>query len=127
MADQLGLTEPDTTGSQQELTEFLHGRRYAKFIRFVFAVLGSIPWVGGFIAASAALNAEFEQGHVNEMSKRWVEEHQQRIQELNETLGQMMLRLEQLGPQAEERLNDESYLGLVKYGFGVLGRSWHTL
>jgi hypothetical protein len=31
----------------------------------------------------------------------------------------MMLRLEQLGPQAEERVQDESYLGLVKYGFRV--------
>src|SRR2546422_9006757 len=101
MTDQLGRTEPETTRQQQELTEFLHGRRYAKFARFVFAVLGSIPWVGGFIAASAALNAEFEQGHVNEINKRWVEEHQQRIQELNETLAQMMMRLDQLGPQAE--------------------------
>ncbi len=119
ITDKLGRTEPETTGPQQELTEFLHGRRYAKFARFVFAVLGSIPWVGGFIAASAALHAESEQGRVNEINKRWVEEHQQRIQELNETLAQMMLRLEQLGPPAEERLNDESYLGLVKYGFRV--------
>lgn len=119
MTDQLGRTQPDTTGAQDDLADFLHGRRYAKFARFVFAVLGSIPWVGGFIAASAALHAEYEQGHVNELSKRWVEEHQQKIQELNETLTQMMLRLEQLGPQAEERLHDESYLGLVKYGFRV--------
>lgn len=119
MTDQLGRTQPETTGAQEELADFLHGRRYAKFARFVFAVLGSIPWVGGFIAASAALHAEYEQGHVNELSKRWVEEHQHKIQELNETLTQMMLRLEQLGPQAEERLHDESYLGLVKYGFRV--------
>src|SRR2546425_4906089 len=119
MTDQLGHTQPETKGAEQGLTDFLHGGRDAKFARFVFAVLGSIPWVGGFIAATAALNAEYEQGHVNELSKRWVEEHQQKIQELNKTLAQMMLRLEQLGPQAEERLHDESYLGLVKYGFRV--------
>jgi hypothetical protein len=119
MEDKLGPTQPEAEDRHEELGDFLHGRRYAKFARFVFAVLGSIPWVGGFIAASAALHAEYEQGHVNELSKRWVEEHQQKIQELNETLAQMMLRLEQLGPQAEERLHEESYLGLVKYGFRV--------
>lgn len=70
MTDQLGRTDPQTTGSQEDLADFLHGRRYAKFARFVFAVLGGLPWVGGFIAASAALQAEYEQGHVNELSKR---------------------------------------------------------
>ncbi len=123
MGDQLGPTKPEAKSAQDDLSEFLHGRRYAKFARFVFAVLGSIPWVGGFIAASTALHAEYEQGHVNELSRRWVEEHQQKIEELNETLTQMMLRLEQLGPQAEERLHDESYLSLVKYGFRVWDES----
>jgi hypothetical protein len=63
------------------------------------------------------LHAEREQGHVNELNRQWVEEHQQKIQELNETLTQMVSRLEQLGSQVEERLEDESYLGLVKFGF----------
>ena len=48
-----------------------------------------------------------------------MEEHQQKIEELRETLAQMMQRLDEFGQQAEERLHDESYLGLVKYGFGV--------
>jgi uncharacterized coiled-coil protein SlyX len=103
----------------RDLTEFLHSRRYAKYVRFVLAALGSIPWIGGLIAAGATLHAEREQGHVNELNRQWVEEHQQKIQELNETLTQMVSRLEQLGPQVEERLEDESYLGLVKFGFRV--------
>jgi hypothetical protein len=115
----LGHADPKSQDSGGQLADFLRSRRYTKFVRFVFAVLGSIPWIGGFIAASAALHAETEQGRVNELSRRWVEEHQQKIQELNETLAQMMSRLEQLGPQVEERLEDESYLGLVKYGFRV--------
>jgi hypothetical protein len=116
---ELGQTDPESQASGGQLADFLRSRRYAKFVRFVFAALGSIPWVGGFIAASAALHAETEQGRVNELSRRWVEEHKQKIHELNETLAQMMSRLEQQGPQVEERLEDESYLGLVKYGFRV--------
>lgn len=116
---ELGRSETETQGAGRDLADFLRSRRHAKFVRFVFAALGSIPWIGGFIAASATLHAEKEQGRVNELSRRWVEEHQQKIRELNETLAQMMSRLEQQGPQVEERLEDESYLGLVKYGFRV--------
>jgi hypothetical protein len=112
-------TATEVENSDRDLAEFLHSRRYAKYIRFVFAALGSIPWIGGLIAAGATLHAEREQGHVNELNRQWVEEHQQKIQELNETLTQMVSRLEQLGPHVEERLDDESYLGLVKFGFRV--------
>ena len=115
----LASAEADAHDSGKKLADFLRSRRYAKYMRFVFAALGSIPWVGGLISASAALHAEQEQGRVNEFSRQWVEEHQQKIQHLNETLAQMISRLEQLGPQVEERLGDESYLGLVRYGFRV--------
>lgn len=116
---QLGRTEPEADDAGNDLADFLRSRRYAKFIRFVFAALGSIPWIGGLIAASAALHAEREQGRVNELSRQWVEEHQEKIQQLNQTLAQMISRLEKLGPLIEERLGDESYLGLVRYGFRV--------
>lgn len=115
----LDSAEADAHDSGNKLAGFLRSRRYAKYMRFVFAAVGSIPWVGGLISASAALHAEREQGRVNELSRQWVEEHQQKIQHLNETLAQMISRLEQLGPQVEERLGDESYLGLVRYGFRV--------
>ena len=107
---ELGRTETETQDPGRSLADFLRDRRYAKFIRFVFAALGSIPWLGGFIAAGAALHAEKEQGRVNELSRRWVEEHQQKIYELNETLAQMMSRLEQLGPQVEEDLKMKAIL-----------------
>src|SRR5690348_3001342 len=88
-------TGSDTHNPGKDLASFLRSRRYAKYIRFVFAAVGSIPWVGGLIAASAALHAEQEQGRVNELSRQWVEEHQQKIRQLNETLAQMISRLEQ--------------------------------
>jgi hypothetical protein len=115
----LDPTTAEKRGAGGDLTEFLKGKRYTKYVRFVFAALGSIPWIGGFIAAGATLHAEFEQGRVNELIKRWLEEHQQKLTELNEDLTQIMLRIDQLGPQVDERLKEESYLGLVKYGFRV--------
>src|SRR5258706_13950567 len=89
-------------GAGRDLADFLKGRRYAKYVRLVFAALGSIPWIGGFIAAGAALHAEVEQGRVNELSKRWLEEHQDKLNELNEDLTQMMLGVSVLQSQPLE-------------------------
>lgn len=111
--------EVASSNPQGELATFLHDRRYAKYGRFVFAVLGALPWVGALLAASAAIHAEAEQGRVNELQRRWMEEHEAKIAELSETLGTMMKRLEQLGGTADERVQEDGYLGLVRYGFRV--------
>ena len=63
------LTTPPTNIEHTELVEPSHDALIArlsagkgrKYVRFVIAALGSIPWVGGFIAASASLSAEREQ------------------------------------------------------------------
>jgi hypothetical protein len=101
------------------LATFLAGPGQAKYGRFILAVLGSIPWVGSLMAAAAALHAEREQGKVNELILRWVEEHEVTFHELSETIRGMIIRLEQIGEQVDERLSDERYLGLVRQGFRV--------
>lgn len=92
------------------------GRRFA---RFFLAALGSIPWVGGLIAASAALSGERDQGRINDLQKQWLESHEARIRELMQDVAQIVERLEQFGPTANQRLADESYLALVHQGFRV--------
>lgn len=111
--------EAASTGAQSELASFLNDRRYARYGRFVFAVLGAVPWVGALLAASAAIHAEAEQGRVNDLQRRWMEEHETKLAELSETLATMMRKLEQLGGTADERVQEEGYLGLVRYGFRV--------
>jgi hypothetical protein len=88
--------------------------------RFLLAALSSIPWVGGVLSASAALDAEAEQGRVNALYREWLEEHRRRLGELAEDLQDVMQRVEQLGPEAETRLESEPYLGVVRKGF----RAW---
>jgi membrane protein DedA with SNARE-associated domain len=53
--------------SQNALISKLSGGKGYKYVRFVVAALGSIPWVGGFIAASASLSAERDQQVVNNL------------------------------------------------------------
>jgi len=89
----------------------------ARNLRFLASALGSIPWVGGFIAASAALHSELEQGKVNELQKLWLEEHTQQIDELAYTIYQIFEKIESVGENINERLESEEYLAIVREGF----------
>ena len=40
------------SAASSDLATFLHDRRYAKYGRLVFAVLGAIPWIGGLISVA---------------------------------------------------------------------------
>jgi hypothetical protein len=118
-----GNIVPTPTGKEEEIAAFVHKRRYAKHLRFVASILGAIPWVGAFIAASAALHAEQEQGHVTDMQRAWIAEHERKLEELNKAVAEMTARLDQLGGIVEERLEDETYLGLVRTGFRIWDES----
>jgi hypothetical protein len=102
-----------------ELAAYFSKPGYEKYGRFIFAALGAIPWVGGIIAASAAMHAEKEQERVNLLMYRWLEEHEGTFKRLEETVAAMVARMEEIGEQVNERLEDERYLGLVRHGFRV--------
>nr|VFJ88242.1 MAG: hypothetical protein BECKH772A_GA0070896_1000745 [Candidatus Kentron sp. H]VFJ90263.1 MAG: hypothetical protein BECKH772B_GA0070898_1000845 [Candidatus Kentron sp. H]VFJ96617.1 MAG: hypothetical protein BECKH772C_GA0070978_1000745 [Candidatus Kentron sp. H] len=109
------------------IAHILVGDGKKKYGRFVLAALGSIPWVGGAIAASTALHSEFEQGRMNEMYARWLDEHHEKINLLQNTIQQIVDRLEQfegdMADEVERRLNDEQYLALARRGFRAWDRS----
>jgi len=107
--------------TKSELVKLLEER--SQYVRFAFAALGSIPWIGGVFAASAALNAEQHQGKVNGTLFRWMEEHKDKIRELEEALTTMAMRIDGFGDEAIERIQQEDYLTLVRKGFKVWDRS----
>jgi len=85
--------------------------------RFVISALGSIPWVGGVIAASSALHGEKEQDKVNDLQKIWLEEHERKIEELYYTIYQIVEKLNSAGGEVDDRLESEEYLSIVRKGF----------
>jgi hypothetical protein len=110
------LVEP----SQDALVAKLGAGRSHKYARFIVAALSSIPWVGGFIAASASLSAEREQEVINDLQRLWLEEHKEKIKELSATLADIFIRLDNFGDEVKERVESPEYLALVKKAF----RSW---
>jgi hypothetical protein len=110
------LLEP----SQEALVRRLSEGKNRKYVRFLVAALGSIPWIGGFIAASASLNAEREQQSINDLQHVWLEEHKGKIAELRDVLSDIFRRLDNFGDQIKERIESPEYLSIVRKTF----RSW---
>jgi hypothetical protein len=108
--------------SESALAERFGSGRGRKYVRFAIAALGGIPWVGGFIAASASLSAESEQQGVNELQRMWLQEHKEKIRQLHETLADIFIRLDNFGEEIEERIQSPEYLSLVRTAF----RSWDS-
>lgn len=102
------------------LDRSLGSDRQRRYHRFLMAALGSIPWVGGFIAATAALGADRDQGNVNQLQQEWLEEHRQKLSDLALTLVEIVDRLESMGDEIQRRIQSEEYLALVRKAF----RTW---
>jgi hypothetical protein len=115
-ADHSSFAEP----SQEALIARLGAGRGRKYVRFVAAALGSIPWIGGLIAASASFSSEAEQQGLNELQRMWLEQHKVKIRELGTTLADIFIRLDNFGDEVQQRIESPEYLALVGKGF----RSW---
>lgn len=108
------------SNAQQAFVEKMSGSEYRKYIRFVLAALGSIPWVGGILGAMAGWSAETDQEKINEIQKLWIREHRDKIIELGGTLKEILSHLDRFGEEVQKRIESPDYLTLVRKAF----RSW---
>jgi hypothetical protein len=88
--------------------------------KFFLAALGSIPWVGGFISAAASVCADEANEHRNGLQTRWLEEHAEKLKELQLALAKVVARFNDFGEDVQARLESEEYLRLVRKAF----RAW---
>lgn len=105
---------------RQELAKTEPSRRRRIIEKFVLAALGSIPWIGGFLSAAYDYKAEEGTLKQDSLQTQWLEEHQEKISALRETLKRIEERFEALGSEVEERIQSSEYLALVRKAF----RTW---
>lgn len=106
--------------SERGLVAWLTRGKGKKYERFVVAALGSIPWIGGVLAAAAALNAEKDQETVNDLQRLWLEHHEEKMRDLGGTFADIFTRLDGFGDEVQERIQSPEYLALVGKSF----RAW---
>ncbi|MBI4134821.1 MAG: hypothetical protein HY471_01790 [Candidatus Sungbacteria bacterium] len=109
----------DLERAKLELAEKL-GSKNQKYVRFVLAALGSVPWVGGLLGAMAGLSSEKDQDKVNEFQRLWLEEHKAKMKLLAGTIQEVLSRLDGFGEDVQRRIESQEYLTLVRRTF----RSW---
>ncbi|MBI5601735.1 MAG: hypothetical protein HY879_00105 [Deltaproteobacteria bacterium] len=88
--------------------------------KFALAALGSIPWVGGFIAAVVSLKTDESGIKQNNLQNQWLEEHTQKMSRLAKTLNDIAQRFDNLGEKIDERIQSDAYLDVVRKAF----RTW---
>jgi hypothetical protein len=104
----------------RELAKLEPTRQQRILRKLALAALGSIPWVGGFMAAIGSIKEDEAQSSKDNLQRQWLEEHAKKIKELAETLSEMLTRLNSFGDEVKQRLESEEYLGLIRAGF----RKW---
>ncbi|HUG09524.1 MAG TPA: hypothetical protein VMM36_00850 [Opitutaceae bacterium] len=116
--------EPKTEIPEQQLRDTLEGleptRRQRILRKVVMAALGSVPWVGGLLAATQAFREETGQLQTDLLQRQWLDEHRRKMKLLAQDITEILLRLESLGAEIESRLESEEYLDLVRKAF----RAW---
>jgi hypothetical protein len=84
------------------------------------AALGSIPWVGGVLAAAATFKFDEVDVRHDALRNQWLEEHHHKLNLLRSTLSEVFGRIQSLGEEINERLESQEYLGLIRKAF----RQW---
>lgn len=88
--------------------------------KFLVAALGSIPWVGGFMAAAAEIKGDEADVKADDLRTQWLREHQKKLDELAKTLQHIIERFASIGAEVDERIQTPEYLALVRQAF----RAW---
>jgi len=111
---QIQLAEREIMGRLQALEPTTKQRVLRKLVG---AALGSIPWVGGFMAAGWAFRQESGQVETHVLQRQWLEEHTGKMEKLGRALADLTARLDSFGDEVTTRLESEEYLALVRKAF----------
>lgn len=112
----------DTEKIRDELNQLSPTLKKRALEKFGLAALGSIPWIGGFVSAAANIKTEEGTLKTDALQTRWLEEHENKLDKLYTALLEISQRFEQLNDAIDDRIQNESYLDLVRKSF----RAWDT-
>jgi hypothetical protein len=103
------------------LDDFPDGYRAGKYIRGGLQVAGgAVPFAGGLLSAIAGAWSEGEQEKVNRFIKHWMQMIADEIREKEETIVEIMARLDLNDERIAERVESKEYQSILKKTF----REW---
>ncbi|MEP7457062.1 hypothetical protein [Phyllobacterium sp. SB3] len=104
-----------------EAGEFPEGSKAAKAGRHALNIVsGAIPFAGGLLAAAAAAWSEKEQDRINAFIKHWLEMLSDEAKEKEQTILEIMSRVDMSDEETAARVESPAYQSLLKKSF----RDW---
>lgn len=122
MADSSEVTKSDAIIEtiRAELASAEPSRKQRILEAIALAALGSIPWVGGFLAAAASFKFDEADVRQDTLRNQWLDEHHKKLNLLRATLSDVFGRIQSLGEEINDRVESQEYLGLIRKAF----REW---
>lgn len=118
--DEIVKTDQVVDSIRAELDKVSPGRRQRIMEAIALAAMGSVPWVGGVLAAAATFKFDESSVQGDKLRNQWLQEHHEKLRQLRATLEQMASRFEGLGEEIDDRIESDDYLALVRKTF----REW---
>ena len=106
--------------SIEDFERALQTRRGAKIARFILGVLGGVPLAGGVFGATSGAWSEADQERAKKIFRTWLQLHDDEMQEIAQTLAEVLVRLDLAEESISERVSSPEFLSLVKKCF----RDW---
>jgi len=104
-----------------ELEKALSNGNGPKIARFALAILGgAIPFAGGLVSGAGSAWSEKENEHFQRILKAWLKLQEDEIEEIGQTLVEVMVRLDQQDENIRRRIESPEYLKILKKCF----RDW---
>jgi hypothetical protein len=110
----------DTNDTQEQMTQALTRGYGPKVCRFVLALLGGAPYVGGAFGGAAGAWSEAEQDHFNRVAASWLKLQEDEIREIGITIAEILSRIDLNDEETQKRIESPEYLSLIKKCF----RDW---
>lgn len=104
----------------KEMDDALNEGAGSKVAQMALATLAGVPYVGGVLGVAAGAWSKAHQKRLNEIFAQWLRLQQDEIKEMQQTLFEVLIRLDPNDPQIAERLGSPEYHSLVKKCF----RDW---
>lgn len=101
--------------------ELPKGKPWEKAARSILqAISGAIPLAGGVLSAAAGHWSESEQERINEFLRAWLQMLQDEMREKQETIAEVIVRLDMQDEKIAERVKSDEYQTLLRKAF----RNW---
>lgn len=110
----------DEASDQPEQPEMPSKGKLPKITRAGLQIAGVVPFAGGVFSAIAGAWSEHEQEKVNSFFKQWIRMLAEEIREKEQTIVEIMMRLDVHDQKISERITSKEYQSLLKKTF----REW---